>query len=71
MNDSTPAISRHLNILGCLSILAAASFIAVFFNIEDMHGSVYFIGGSFTFLIISVLSFGFSKIIELLDKMSK
>lgn len=70
MND-IPIISRHLNILGCLAILVAIIFFVVFFNIKEMMDAAYFIGGAFTFLIISILSFGFSKIIELLDKISK
>jgi hypothetical protein len=43
----------------------------VFFCIEDVHDAAYFIGGAFTFLIISILSLGFSKIIEMLEKISK
>jgi len=43
----------------------------VFFNIEDAHDAAYFLGSAFTFLIISILSFGFSKIIELIDRLSK
>ncbi len=70
MND-IPIISRHLNILGCFAILVAIIFFVVFFNIKEMMDAAYFIGGAFTFLIISILSFGFSKIIELLDKISK
>lgn len=70
MND-IPIISRHLNILGGLAILVAIIFFVVFFNIKEMMDAAYFIGGAFTFLIISILSFGFSKIIELLDKISK
>jgi hypothetical protein len=66
--NKTPAISRHLNVLGCMAILVSIIFFIIFFNIEDVHNAVYFIGGAYTFLIISILSFGFSKIIELLDK---
>ena len=69
--NNTLAISRHLNILGCLAMLIAIIFFIVFFRIEDVHDATYFIGGAFTFLIISILSFGFSKVIELLDKISK
>ena len=69
--DDIPTISRHLNILGCFAILVAIIFFVVFFNIKEMMDAAYFIGGAFTFLIISILSFGFSKIIELLDKISK
>jgi len=69
--NNIPAISRHLNILGCLAILVSMIFFVVFFNIEDVHNAVYFIGGAYTFLIISILSIGFSKIIELIDKNSK
>jgi len=70
MND-IPAMCRHLNISGCFAILVAIIFFVVFFNIKEMMDAAYFIGGAFTFLIISILSFGFSKIIELLDKISK
>ena len=70
--NNIPALSRHLNILGCLAILVAIIFFIVFFNVEELHNNaVYFIGGAYTFLVISVLSFGFSKIIELLDRISK
>jgi len=71
MND-TLILSRHLNILGCLAILVAILFFVVFFNNEEIHNNaVYFIGSAFAFLNISVLSFGFSKTFELLDKISK
>jgi len=54
MND-IPTISRHLNILGSFAILVAIIFFVVFFNIKEMMDAAYFIGGAFTFLIISIL----------------
>ena len=69
--NNTPTLSRRLNILGGLTILLAFIFFTVFFSIEDVHDAAYFIGGAFTFLIISILSLGFSKIIEMLEKISK
>ncbi len=69
--NNTLALSRRLNILGGLAILLAFIFFTVFFCIEDVHDAAYFIGGAFTFLIISILSLGFSKIIEMLEKISK
>lgn len=71
MNNNSPVLSRHLNIIGCLVALVAIIFFVVFFNIEDVHDAAYFLGGAFTFLIVSILTFGFAKIIELIDQISK
>ena len=66
MNNNTPVLCRRLNLLGCLVALMAVVFLGVYFNTEAGPDSAYFLGGSYTCFIISVLSFGFSKIIELL-----
>lgn len=64
--NNTPVLCRHLNILGGLVAMVAIVFLGVYFNTEAGPESAYFLGGSFTCFVISILSFGFSKIIELL-----
>ena len=65
-DNKTPVLSRHLNILGSLVALVAVIFLVVYFNTENGPDSAYFLGGSFTCFVIAILSFGFSKIIELI-----
>ena len=71
MSNDIPAISRHLNIPGLLNILLASILFILFLNIDEYHESIYFLVAACTSVIIAVLAFGFSKIIELLDQISK
>lgn len=71
MNRKTPALCNHLNILGLLASLVAIVFLVVYFNIEVEIEGMYFLAAALTFFIISILSFGFAKLIELIDRNSK
>jgi len=71
MDNKTPPICSHLNILGSSSILLAIVFLCIFLKIEDSHEGMYFLGALFTCLILVVLSFGFSKIFELLYRIQQ
>src|SRR4030067_3212299 len=66
MFDKTPTLCRHLNILGFSTILLAFVFLFVFFHIDNDQEGLYFLGAMFTCLVLVILSFGFSKIIEIL-----
>jgi hypothetical protein len=66
MENKSPPVCNHLNILGASSVILAIIFLCVFLNIKDSHESMYFLGALFTCLILVILSFGFSKIFDLL-----
>ena len=71
MNSKTPVLSKHLNVLGLLATLIAVVFLVVYFNIEEEIDGTYFLAGALTFFIISILSFGFSKLVEMIDRISR
>lgn len=70
MNGKAPVLCNHLNILGLLAALVAVVFLVVYFNVEEEIEGTYFLAAALTFFVISILSFGFAKIIELIDRNS-
>lgn len=68
MDKSTKHTILSLNILGIFCALLSLSFLFVFFYIGDKGDSTYYLGSFFTSLIVTILSFGFAKIISLLTQ---
>ena len=68
MDRSTQHTIMSLNILGLLCAILSIIFLFVFFYIGDEGDTTYYLGSFFTSLIVTILSFGFARIIGILSQ---
>ena len=67
MAAPTPKLSFSLSAFGLLAVLSSIIFLAGSFFVENEIGKAFAFGAFFSGLIGSILLFGFSKIISLLE----
>ncbi len=68
MKSSISSIVKRLQILGYLTMLLSAGFLAGTFLIESDIYQAFFLGAFFISLLGIILLFGFSKVIHMLDE---
>lgn len=66
MNKTTKRTIFGFNSLGIISALFVVGHLVIFLYLGEETENSYIIGSFFTSLILTILSFGFAKIIEML-----
>lgn len=68
MESSIPSIVKRLQILGYITMLLSAGFLAgTFLTVSDIY-QAFLLGAFFISLLGIILLFGFSKVIHMLDE---
>ena len=68
MNHKMPKVSIALNAFGALAAVSSLLFLLGSFVVSNELGKAFCLGAFFSGLIGTILLFGFSKVIDLLDQ---